>query len=42
MGVISPGSPISNPEKLQEIAGMEIVPEVINTTHTALDGQAAR
>lgn len=36
--VISTNSPISTPEKLQEIAGLETTPEVIETTYTTLDG----
>lgn len=36
--VISTNSPISTPEKLQEIAGLETTPEVIDTTYTTLDG----
>lgn len=36
--VISTNSPISSPEKLQQIAGLETTPEVIETTYTTLDG----
>lgn len=35
--VISSNSPVSTPEKLQEIAGLETSPEVIETAYTALD-----
>lgn len=36
--VISPNSPVSTPQKLQELAGMTAPPEVINTTYTTMDG----
>ncbi|KAK7710322.1 hypothetical protein SLS64_005907 [Diaporthe eres] len=36
--VISANSPISTPQKLKEIAGLDTTPEVIETTYTTLDG----
>lgn len=36
--VISADSPISTPDKLKEIAGLDSTPEVIETTYTTLDG----
>lgn len=36
--VISPKSPISTPQQLQELAGMTATPEVINTTYTTMNG----
>lgn len=36
--VISADSPISTPQKLREIAGLDTTPEVIETTYTTLDG----
>lgn len=36
--VISSSNPVSTPEKLQEIAGLETSPEVIETAYTTLDG----
>lgn len=37
--VISANSPISTPEKLKEIAGLDTTPEVIETTYTTLKGK---
>lgn len=36
--VISPESPVSTPEKLQEMAKMTSAPELVDTTYTNLDG----
>lgn len=36
--IISTHSPISTPEKLQEIAKMETAPKVLEATYTTLDG----
>lgn len=36
--VISPESPVSTPEKLQEIAKMTSAPKLVDTTYTSLNG----
>lgn len=36
--VLSANSPISTPQKLKDIAGLDTDPEVIETTYTTLDG----
>lgn len=35
--IISPDSPISSPEKLQQLAGLETVPEMIETVQIEVD-----
>lgn len=36
--IISPSSPVSTPQKLQEMAGMTVPPRVFNTTYTTMHG----
>lgn len=37
--IISPNSPVSSPQKLQEMAGMTTPPRVFNTTYTTMNGR---